>query len=75
MLRVRPLITTPDLPGAARFLQALGLHPAGDPVAAGTHAVFDAGSGRVALHGCVPGSPGEGTAALAFEVADVREFA
>ncbi|WP_247827886.1 VOC family protein [Arthrobacter antioxidans] len=75
MLRVRPLVHTPDLPGAARFLQALGLAPAQDPAPNGSYAVFDAGSGRVALHACVPGRAEDGTTDLAFDVADVREFA
>ena len=75
MLRVRPLVHTPDLPGAARFLQALGLAPAQDPVPNASCAVFDAGSGRVALRSCIPGSAEDGTTALAFEVSDVREFA
>ncbi len=75
MLRVRPLVYTHDLPRATAFLQALGLTPAGDPATSADYAVFDAGSGRVALHTCTPGSPEEGTAALAFDVSDVREFA
>ncbi|MHA7210222.1 VOC family protein [Arthrobacter sp. MDT1-65] len=75
MLRVRPLVATSDLPAAAGFLRALGLHPAQEPVADGSRAVFDAGSGRVALRTCAPGSREEGRAALAFDVGDVREFA
>ena len=75
MLRVRPIVNTPDLPGASRFLQALGLRPAADPAPSGSYAVFDAGSGRVALHACEPGSPEDGTISLAFDVSDVREFA
>lgn len=75
MLRVRPLVYTPDLAGAARFLQALGLTPAQDPAPNSSYAVFDARAGRVALHACQPGSPEEGTAALGFDVGDVREFA
>ena len=75
MLRVRPIVNTPDLPGASRFLQALGLRPAADPAPSGSYAVFDAGSGRVALHACEPGSPEDGTTSLAFDVSDVREFA
>lgn len=75
MLRVRPLVYTPDLPDAAGFLRALGLHPAQDPAPNGSYAVFDAGRGRVALHSCLPGSPEDGTTALAFDVADVEEFA
>lgn len=79
MLRVRPLVHTADTAGAAGFLEALGLHPANDRAMNGTSAVFDAGSGRVAVHGGTPGAPTEGTAegttTLAFDVADVREFA
>lgn len=75
MLRVRPLVLTPDLPGAARFLRALGLTPSQDPAPNGSYAVFDAGSGRVALQTCVPGSAEDGTVDLAFDVSDVREFA
>ena len=75
MLRVRPLVHTPDLPGAARFLQTLGLAPAQDPAPNASYAVFDAGSGRVALHACTPGSEEDGTVTLAFDVSDVREFA
>ncbi len=75
MLRVRPLVFTHDLPRAAEFLLALGLTSAVDPEPTGTSAVFDAGSGRVALQACEPGSPEDGTTALAFEVSDVAEFA
>ena len=75
MLRVRPLVYTADLPRAAAFLQALGLTPAATSTPSDSHAVFDAGSGRVALHTCAAGSAGEGTSALGFEVGDVREFA
>ncbi|MHA7240909.1 VOC family protein [Arthrobacter sp. TMS1-12-1] len=75
MLRVRPLVHTSDPAAAAGFLRALGLSPALDPAPNGSFAVFDAGSGRLALHRCVPGSPADGTTALGFEVGDVREFA
>lgn len=75
MLRVRPLLHTADLPGAGALLRALGLVPAASPGATGSRAVFDAGSGRVALHACAAGSPEEGAAALGFDVGDVREFA
>ncbi|WP_394251240.1 VOC family protein [Arthrobacter pityocampae] len=83
MLRVRPVVSTPDLPGAARFLQALGLTPVQDPPPTGSEAgldaedeaVFDAGSGRVALHSCATGSAEDGRVSLAFDVSDVREFA
>ncbi|WP_298251796.1 VOC family protein [uncultured Arthrobacter sp.] len=74
MLRVRPLVYTSDLPRAAGFLVALGLAPAVDPGPNDSYAVFDAGSGRVALHACAPGSPEDGTTALAFDVSDVAEF-
>lgn len=75
MLRVRPIVYTADPSRAAAFLQALGLTPAADPLPNASYAVFDAGSGRVALHACAVGSTEEGTAALGFEVGDVREFA
>lgn len=75
MLRVRPLVHTADLPTAAGFLQSLGLTPARDTAPSGSSAVFDAGGGRVALRSCAPGSRAEGTTALRFDVADVREFA
>lgn len=75
MLRVRPLVYTSDLPRAAEFLLALGLSPAVDPEPNNSYAVFDAGSGRVALQACEPGSPEDGTTALAFDVSDVAEFA
>lgn len=74
MLRVRPRVITADLRRAATFLQALGLRPAEHPRGSCTDAVFDAGSGRVTVHGCGAGEPEEGTT-LAFDVADVREFA
>ncbi|OUM43436.1 VOC family protein [Arthrobacter sedimenti] len=75
MLRVRPVISTSDLAGGAGFLRALGLSAAEDPAPDGSYAVFDAGSGRLALRSCTPGGPEDGTTALAFEVGDVREFA
>lgn len=87
MLRVRPLVHTSDLPRAAGFLRALGLAPTTAPApdnsaaaigavfGAASVAVFDAGSGRVALHASAPGSPEENTTTLGFDVGDVREFA
>ncbi|THJ65788.1 VOC family protein [Arthrobacter echini] len=75
MLRVRPLVYTSDLPSASAFLLALGLSPAVDPEPTDAYAVFDAGSGRVALQACEPGSAEEGTTSLAFDVSDVTEFA
>lgn len=75
MLRIRPLVHTADLPRAAAFLEALGLTPATDPVPDDSYAVFDAGSGRVALRACTAGSAEEGSVDLTFDVGDVREFA
>jgi len=75
MLRVRPLVHTSDPTAAAGFLRALGLSPAQEPAPDGAFAVFDAGSGRLAVHRCVPGGPADGTTTLGFEVGDVREFA
>ncbi|MHA7180052.1 VOC family protein [Arthrobacter sp. MDB2-24] len=75
MLRVRPVVSTSDLAHGAVFLRALGLSAAQDPAPNDSYAVFDAGSGRLALRSCPAGSPGDGTTALAFEVGDVREFA
>jgi hypothetical protein len=75
MLRVRLLVHTAELPRAAAFLQALGLTPAADPVPDDSSAVFDAGSGRVALRACAAGSVEEGSVDLTFDVGDVREFA
>lgn len=75
MLRVRPLVHTTDLARGARFLTALGLTSARDPEPEDSYAVFDAGSGRVALHACTAGSEEDGTTALAFDVGDVRDFA
>jgi hypothetical protein len=74
MLRVRPLISTTDLPRAAAFLRALGLSPAEGPALTNS-AMFDAGSGRVGLCSCASGSPEQGSTSLAFDVGDVREFA
>lgn len=75
MLRVRPLVYTSDPDQGAHFLTALGLTAARDPGPTSSCAVFDAGSGRVALHACTAGSAEDGTSALAFDVGDVREFA
>jgi hypothetical protein len=75
MLRVRPLVLTSDVESGGRFLRALGLVAAVDPAPSPSCAVFDAGSGRVALQACVPGGGEEGGTALAFDVAEVREFA
>ncbi|MFC3298210.1 VOC family protein [Arthrobacter agilis] len=75
MLRVRPLVYPSDLAASARFLTALGLRPAAEPERDSSFAVFDAGNGRVALQAGVPGSTGKGVSTLAFEVADVPEFA
>ncbi|BBE21545.1 hypothetical protein MN0502_04280 [Arthrobacter sp. MN05-02] len=75
MLRVRPLIHTSDPAAAREFLRSLGLAPSREPLPEGAQEVFDAGSGRVALHPCASGDPEDGSVGLAFDVSDVREFA
>ncbi len=75
MLRVRPLVHTSDPTAARDFLRALGLASSRGPLPDGAQEVFDAGSGRVALHPCASGSPEDGSVSLAFDVSDVREFA
>ncbi|MDQ0870525.1 hypothetical protein QFZ70_002998 [Arthrobacter sp. V1I9] len=72
MLRVRPLHFTSKIESWDRLLTALGLVlTEGD----GGFRVFDAGSGRLALHDVPEGTAGDGTTALAVEVGDLAEFA
>ncbi|MFF1254133.1 VOC family protein [Pseudarthrobacter sp. NPDC058329] len=72
MLRIRPLHFTSNIESWDRLLSALGLVlTEGD----GGFRVFDAGSGRLALHGVPDGAAEDGTTALAVEVGDVAEFA
>ncbi|MET1087088.1 MAG: VOC family protein [Arthrobacter sp.] len=72
MLRVRPLHFTSRLAGWEQLLTALGLvRTENEP----GWQVFDAGSGRLALHGVPDGAPEDGTTALAVEVGDLAEFA
>ncbi|MHA7145785.1 VOC family protein [Arthrobacter sp. TmT3-37] len=75
MLRVRPILHTSDPTAARDFLHALGLASSRGALPDGAQEVFDAGSGRVALHPCASGSPEDGSVSLAFDVSDVREFA
>ncbi|MCQ6269270.1 VOC family protein [Pseudarthrobacter sp. R1] len=72
MLRVRPLHFTSKIESWERLLTALGLVlTEGDT---GSR-VFDAGSGRLALHGVPEGAAEDGSTVLAVEVGDVAEFA
>ena len=71
MLRVRPLHFTSRMDSWDRLLTALGMvRTEGE---AGWQ-VFDAGSGRLALH-AVPEGAEDGSTALAVEVGDLAEFA
>lgn len=72
MLRVRPLHFTARIDAWAELLTALGL--ARTENSPGWQ-VFDAGSGRLALHGVPEGAAEDGSTALAVEVGDVVEFA
>ncbi len=72
MLRVRPLHFTARMDAWAELLTALGL--ARTENSPGWQ-VFDAGSGRLALHGVPEGAAEDGSTALAVEVGDVAEFA
>lgn len=72
MLRVRPLHFTARIDAWAELLTALGL--ARTENSPGWQ-VFDAGSGRLALHGVPEGAAEDGSTALAVEVGDVAEFA
>jgi hypothetical protein len=71
MLRVRPLHFTSRMDSWDRLLTALGMVRTEDD--AGWQ-VFDAGSGRLALH-AVPEGAENGSTALAVEVGDLAEFA
>lgn len=76
MLRVHPVIHTHDVPGAAAFLQALGLNAAPE-TRRGSAAVFDAGSGRLTVRACGPADTAdtaEGSTLLTFDVGDIAEF-
>ncbi|WP_051479231.1 hypothetical protein [Arthrobacter sp. H5] len=66
MLRVRPIVFTPNIDEFAALFAALGLDLANDDDG---WLVFDAGSGRVALH--VAEAP---SVELGLEVGDVHEF-
>jgi hypothetical protein len=72
MLRVRPLHFTSAIESWDRLLTTLGLVlTEGD----GGFRVFDAGSGRLALHEVPHGAEEDGTTAFAVEVGDLAEFA
>jgi hypothetical protein len=72
MLRVRPLHFTSAIESWDRLLTTLGLVlTEGD----GGFRVFDAGSGRLALHDVPEGAEEDGTTAFAVEVGDLAEFA
>jgi hypothetical protein len=72
MLRVRPLHFTSRPEGWEQLLTALGMvRTENEP----GWQVFDAGSGRLALHSVPGGAPEDGTTAFAVEVGDLAEFA
>ncbi|WP_049822120.1 hypothetical protein [Arthrobacter sp. H41] len=67
MLRVRPIVSTSDLPRYGSLLSALGLRVAlGD----GGCRVYDAGGGRLVLQSPQPGGAGANAVELGFEVGD-----
>jgi hypothetical protein len=72
MLRSRPVHFTSRLDAWERLLTGLGLVKTVDD---GSWRVFDAGSGRLALHEAEPGSPQDGTTVFGVEVGDLAEFA
>jgi hypothetical protein len=72
MLRVRPLHFTSRLDSWDSLLTALGMIRTEND---GDWRVFDAGSGRLALHAVPAGAAEDGTTALAVEVGDLAEFA
>lgn len=72
MLRVRPLHFTSRLDSWDSLLTALGMARTEND--AGWR-VFDAGSGRLALHAVPAGAAEDGTTELAVEVGDLAEFA
>ncbi|SDP66172.1 hypothetical protein SAMN04487914_12437 [Arthrobacter sp. ok909] len=72
MLRVRPIHFTSRLDEWERLLTDLGLVKTVDEP---TWRVFDAGSGRLALHFVEQGSAEDGTTSFGVEVGDLKEFA
>lgn len=72
MLRVRPLHFTSRLDSWDSLLTALSMIRTEND---GDWRVFDAGSGRLALHAVPAGAAEDGTTALAVEVGDLAEFA
>ncbi len=72
MLRVRPLHFTSRLDSWDSLLTAMGMIRTEND---GDWRVFDAGSGRLALHAVPAGAAEDGTTALAVEVGDLAEFA
>jgi len=71
MLRVRPIHFTSRLEEHAALFTALGMCCIADD---GDWRVFDSGNGRVGLLRVTPGSPGDGTTNLGFEVRDHEIF-
>lgn len=71
MLRVRPIVYTSKMDEFAALFTALGLDLANDDDG---WQVFNAGSGRVALHSIATKDFGDNTVFLGFEVGDVEEF-
>jgi hypothetical protein len=72
MLRVRPLHFTSRLDSWDSLLTALGMVSTEND---GDWRVFDAGSGRLALHAVPAGAAEDGSTELAVEVGDLAEFA
>jgi hypothetical protein len=72
MLRVRPLHFTSRLDSWDSLLTALGMVRTEND---GDWRVFDAGSGRLALHAVPAGAAEDGSTELAVEVGDLAEFA
>jgi hypothetical protein len=72
MLRIRPLHFTSRIEGWERLLTALGMVRTENQPG---WQVFDAGSGRFALHDVPEGAAEDGTTAFAVEVGELAEFA
>lgn len=78
MITVRPVQYTSDVTGYRTLFGALGLVELPPDVggdATSDWSVFQAGSGRVALHRVDPGDPLDGVAALGFETDELDEVA
>lgn len=72
MLRVRPILFTSKAAEFTAMFAALGLELSTDEDG---WQVFDAGSGRIALHSAEAGIRGANRLELGFEVGDLEEFA